>query len=75
MDEINDIKSRKRRLSEIVESLEKEADKLSTTAGTKASVELFTKAHALRQQAKKNKQEICDLECDLQAKILKLASC
>lgn len=64
-DELLDLRTQRRVLSSVCESLEKEADKLAEQAEGKAGskmAELITKSNTLRRRLKEKKEQLCQLE-------------
>ena len=74
-DEIEKLKTKKRRLSADEVSLEQSANKAAVKAGKTRNLTLITKSNSLRRSAKEKKDKLKQVEEKLNEKLLELKNC
>ena len=72
MDDIVEIKSKKKRIEEDIKSLSKSAEEYADKAETTGKVTLIAKSNSMRRSAKEKKQKLEDVDQELQDKMKEL---
>uniref|UniRef100_A0A3B1ILN4 Exostosin GT47 domain-containing protein n=1 Tax=Astyanax mexicanus TaxID=7994 RepID=A0A3B1ILN4_ASTMX len=73
--ELEELRKKRRTISTVCETLEKDADTLAekaeNTAGTKMA-ELITKSNSMRRRCKEKREELMDLDCEIEKRVAEL---
>ena len=75
LDEIEELKEKKRRLTEDIDSLVKSADNLAEKAESTGSISFVTQSNSLRRTSKEKTSELQNLEKKMEQKLVTLKTC
>lgn len=75
LDEIEELKEKKRRMNEDIDSLIKSADNLSEKAESTRDISFVTQSNSLRKTSKEKAEELKNLEKKMEEKLQALKSC
>ena len=75
LDEIEELKEKKRRMTEDVDSLVKSADSLAEKAESTGNISFVTQSNSLRKTSKEKTNELKNLEKKMEEKLLALKTC